>query len=278
MRSCLAHLRPHWVAAVLLATSVSVPCIVAADHTDSLRAVTWNVHGCSAGVDGVVRELRQLDAAVICLQEAETPPRESGKTGQAEFIASKLGMQQFSAGSKLPNGNEQCMAILSRSAITRGERLDAGTGRIYGVTALVSCEGRAIRVVCVHLTSSYRADVRHAARTSAARVKEAKDLTDRLAKWTEPVVLAGDFNSVPGLPEHTLVEQRLARSSTTQPTCPSDGPLLSLDHIYHSRALTLRGSRVVKTSASDHLPVVAEFAWAGPASAPAPATRGSDHE
>lgn len=223
-----------------------------------LRLTTWNVQGCAAGLDKVIDELRRTNADVICLQEAETPPAESGQPSQPATIAERLGMRQFSAGSRLPNGNEQRMAILARNDLRECEPLEAGTQRIYGVTAVLTAQGRPVRIVCVHLTSSYRLDLAHALRTLAARNKEADDLAQRLERWKEPVLIAGDFNAVPGMKEHQRLSQVAVRATTTQPTCPSDHPILSLDHVYHSAGLRTVRREVENTSSSDHLRVVAD--------------------
>ena len=48
------------------------------------------------------------------------------------------------------NGRDQRMAILFRGNIDKPEPLDAGTGRIYGVTGLIRLNSIEIRVVCLH--------------------------------------------------------------------------------------------------------------------------------
>ena len=225
----------------------------------SLRLVTWNIHGCTPGIDKVTEELRETRADVICLQEAESPPPRSEQPDQPVVIAERLGMRQFSAGSNLPGGDEQRMAILVRGTLDGCESLDADTGRIYGVTAVATWQGRPVRIVCVHLTSSYRLDLAHAARTVIARNKEAEDLANRLSRWKEPLVLAGDFNAVPGMNEHERLSRVAIRASTTQPTCPSGHPVLAIDHVYHTAGLRAESCRVQDTEASDHSRLVADL-------------------
>lgn len=215
-------------------------------------------------MDSVIEDLRALNADIICLQEAEAGTSHAGGADQAAYIARQLGMDCHSAGSAFPNGGEQRMAILSKDRLSDRATLDAGTGRIYGVTAVVQRADRSIRVVSVHLTSSFRADLKHVLRTSSARLKEAVDLTDRVNEWPDRRIVAGDFNSVAGMPAWNHLAKHLAAVPTTQPTYPSDGPLLAIDHILCSPDLRPTDSRVINTHASDHLPVVLVVRAASP--------------
>jgi len=225
-----------------------------------MRLVTWNIHGCPAGVDGIVDELRRIDADIICLQEAEVGTAHADGADQAALIAERLGMKQYSAGSRFAEGRgEQCMAILARGELEQTGPLDAGTGRVYGVTTVLQGEHPPLRIVSVHLTSTYRMDVRHAADTTSSRLKEASDLAHRVKNWPEAVIVAGDLNSVPGLPEHAVLSRHLKRVPATQPTYPSDSPRLPLDHVYRSAALRAHRWKVIRSVASDHCPLLVEI-------------------
>lgn len=222
----------------------------------TLRVVTWNIHGCAAGMAPIVNELRQLDADVICLQEAETGTAHAGGRDQAADIAQQLGMRYFAAGSSLPQGGEQRMAILFKKGLDSTAILDAETGRIYGVTATIRWQDRSIRIVSVHLTSSYRTEFAHVMKTSVARNREATDLAGRLADWAGDFIIAGDFNSTPGLPAYNRIAERATRSTSGEPTYPSNEPSLSIDHVFHSKELELQHAQVVHSPASDHLPTL----------------------
>ncbi len=227
-----------------------------ADRSGRLKVVSWNIHGCISGIQGVIDQLQRLHPDLVCLQEAEVTP-EADDVRQPQTIAEALGMRQYSAGSKLPNGREQRMAILFRGDIANPEALDAGTGRIYGVTGLIRMDGTEMRVICLHLTSSYRTEIRHLLRTSAARGKEAQHLAARLRAWPAPIIVAGDFNSTPGMDDHDTVAAGLRAEPTTRPTFPSDHPRLAIDHVYVSPPHRIESRSTPPTSVSDHLPVVA---------------------
>lgn len=228
----------------------------------SLRVVTWNIRGPQADLDAIVAELRGFDADLVCLQEALVE-KTGGKGDQVARIAAALGMKSYSAGSALGQGAEQHMAILSTFPITGGEPLDAGTGRTYGVTARISLNGRDVRVVCVHLTASYRLEARHVLQTGRSRSKEATDLAKRLGEWSEPVVLAGDFNTTPRSAAYERLAKGLREIPTTQPTYPAWGPQVRIDHVLFSKELGSAQARIGDSKASDHLPVFVECAANG---------------
>ena len=223
----------------------------------TLHVISWNIHGCETGLEKIIDELRRYDADIICLQEGWVATERQHGIDQPSDIAHALGMRHFSAGSVLPNGNEQRMAILSRSDITDAEALDANTGRIYGVAGTVHWGQMPIRVISIHLTSSYQFSVPHALKTSRARYKEAAHLDGLISESEHETVLAGDFNCLPGMPEYDLIIRNLIVSEPTRMTFPSKKPAVALDHIDHTNGLRTKSLSVGRSLASDHLPVIA---------------------
>lgn len=224
-----------------------------------LRLVTWNIHGCAAGIDEVINQLRKLDADVICLQEVEVGTENAKGLNQAQHIAERLKMDYFSAGSQFATGGEQRMAILAKVKLVETSALDAGTGRIYGVAAGIECRGAPLQIASVHLTSTHRVEADHVIRTARARMQEAADLAQQVRARSSEIIIAGDFNSVPGLSEHKPLREILKRIPSTQPTYPSNKPRAQIDHIYHSAGLRVENCVVPDSSASDHRPVVVGF-------------------
>lgn len=244
-------------ASLLLVTSCSNRQAAVEPRELSLRVVTWNIHGCATGIDSIIEELRRFDADVICLQEAWAGTADGKPLDQPASIARTLEMHQASAGSALVDRVEQRMAILSRGEITDVETLDAGTGRIYGVAGTIRCGDRQVRIFCIHLTSSDRVDFRDALNTSRARYAEAYHLSDLLTHSPVEAILAGDFNSLPGMPAHDLIARELITPNPGVPTFPSTMPVVALDHVYHSRGLRMKRGAVGRSRASDHVPVMA---------------------
>jgi len=218
------HMTVSFIATLLIGTCSDGRSIAQEQRISSasepLKVVSWNIHGCSSGIEGVIKQLRRLHPDLVCLQEAEASEDQDG-VRQPQAIAKALGMREYSAGSRLPNGHEQRMAILFRGQIAKPEPLNAGTGRIYGVTGLMRLNGAEIRVVCLHLTSSYQTEIRHLSKTTAARSEESKHLVKLLGQWSTPVIVAGDFNSMSGMLDHDAITGRLRATPTTRPTFPS---------------------------------------------------------
>lgn len=224
-----------------------------------IRVVTWNIHGSAGGLDNIIALLRDCRADIICLQEAHAPSGASGSAlNQPGEIATALGFHVYSAGSQLSEGVEQQMAILARWPLQQGEPLDAETGRIYGVTAVIETPAWSLRVFSLHLTSTYRAEVGHALQSSAARLAEASDLLRRVDAAAGPVIVAGDFNSWPGMPAYELLLKRLRTAAEPAPTFPNEQPVLQLDHILLDGLIEARAGEVIATPHSDHLPILAQ--------------------
>lgn len=245
----------------------------AARHAKSgIRLITWNIHACAdAPVETIVAELRILKPDLLCLQEVEVDPRAENKLDQPAAIAKDLNLNHESAGTALPSRNEQRVAILSRWKLKDAVPLDASTGRVYGLTAIVDHPDGPIRVVCIHLTCTFEAKLDHVWRTTKARLAETADLLKRQKQWTEPLLLAGDFNAVPDMAEHQALLWRLSWAATDKPTYPSHRPAIQIDRVYAFGPLTLSTPEIPVSRASDHLPGHVDVTLSPPASAPAEA-------
>lgn len=118
------------------------------------------------------------------------------------------------------------------------------------------------------------------AEDEAAREKCARLLQARIAALPKgvPVVLTGDFNTVPESTAHALLGETLAdaRGAVARPVGPEATfhafkgvPDRRIDWIF-TRGFTVRGYRTIDTHngplyPSDHYPVVATFGWSKPA-------------
>jgi endonuclease/exonuclease/phosphatase family metal-dependent hydrolase len=107
-----------------------------------------------------------------------------------------------------------------------------------------------LHVIATHLGLSFRE------RRSQARI-----LLDLIGSCDVPTVVMGDFNDWfwAGSVRRTL--ERVLPRCTHHRTFPAWLPLLQLDRLYASAALTVAGSRTDVTARrlSDHLPVIAEI-------------------
>jgi endonuclease/exonuclease/phosphatase family metal-dependent hydrolase len=76
-----------------------------------------------------------------------------------------------------------------------------------------------------------------------------------------PALLAGDFNAGLGRPPRRLLSEsgRFLEPTDRAPTFPATAPTRRLDDIYAPAGWTLIEQRVVRTTLSDHLPVIAVY-------------------
>jgi endonuclease/exonuclease/phosphatase family metal-dependent hydrolase len=231
---------------------------------EKLRIVSWNVHACASGVDAIVADLKRLNADVMCLQEVMQGPSGDAEADQVRRIADALGMQASFCASPMPDGRMQCVVILARAPWSNSTRLDAGTGRYYGVAGVVTWQGRPLRVVSVHLAGTYMANWQHIVRTCDERMREAGDLATRVGEWGGLIVLAGDFNATPGTGVCDRVSRSLVPVALEGATFPSRDPVFQFDHLLLSRGLHAKCAAVAVSLASDHRPVVVEITAAKP--------------
>jgi endonuclease/exonuclease/phosphatase family metal-dependent hydrolase len=89
------------------------------------------------------------------------------------------------------------------------------------------------------------------------------------AECTDPVVLMGDFNALPGTRPHRALTGRLTDAQSLLPrraraTFPARRPFLRIDHIFTSAGLAVEGGAVAEHGAarvaSDHLPLMVDIA------------------
>jgi endonuclease/exonuclease/phosphatase family metal-dependent hydrolase len=250
----------------------------AAAGTTSLRVCTYNVHR-GRGLDGrlrpsrIVDVLREVDADVYALQEvvcADAP----GEENQGRYFAEALGYHYELGENRRLNGHAYGNVALSRfplRAVTNHDISIEGYER-RGVlhTDVFITETDVLHVFNVHLGTAF-VERRHQARRLCDRGEgNGILLNDEL---TGPRIVLGDFNEwTPGLATRLLgthlrsvdIRAHLGRSKTY----PAFLPFLHLDHIYFDGPIALRALELHRTRkalvASDHLPLVAEFDYAGP--------------
>jgi endonuclease/exonuclease/phosphatase family metal-dependent hydrolase len=102
------------------------------------------------------------------------------------------------------------------------------------------------------------------------RMLQAEALANLVLAAPRPVVVAGDLNETPGGPAVTDLLARTGLSDAGapfyRPTFISNNPTVQLDYILHSPDLRVASFEVIKSEASDHLPVMADLV---PSSLPA---------
>lgn len=234
--------------------------------------MTYNVHRC-LGVDGRldvarIAEVIAADAPdIVALQELDVGRARTNGVDQAHEVAERLGMRsRFHASltvedelygdailTALPERLVKAEALPGLPALPQLEPRGA-------VWAAVEVDGVEVQVVNTHLGLL--------AREQGAQVDA---LLGRgwLAGAGEAVILLGDFNSTSGSNPYRGVTKRLRDAQKllpgrTIPTFPSMFPMLRIDHVFVGRAIEVRrawtSTSPLARTASDHLPLIVEFA------------------
>jgi endonuclease/exonuclease/phosphatase family metal-dependent hydrolase len=236
-----------------------------------LRVVTWNIHKGIGGVDRryrldrTVSVLSSLHPDLALLQEvAEGMPR-CGLDDQLEELSKALEMRHVAYGPEHRfrvggYGN----AILSKFPLTDSGRIDLTIGRrkqrgLVKTRAHAKLEHgtRSVVVFNLHLglSGSERA-------TQLERFLECHPFA-HLHKDT-PLVVGGDFNDVwASLGQRFLEPAGFVRACKLLPTFPAALPLRPLDGLWIRGGISVISAHPVRTglatSASDHLPIVADL-------------------
>lgn len=238
----------------------------------SLRVATYNVHGC-VGMDRRRSETRiaeviaNLSVDVVALQELDLGRARSAGVDQARLIAEQLGWQSLFEPA-MRNGDEQYgNAIISRYPLTLTRTLELpGEGSWYCREKRVALwAGAETALGRVHIINT------HLGLGRAERFLQAKVLAESVAAGPggEPLVLLGDFNSLPGSRSIRVIRNHLRSARALLPaagpcrTFPTRLPSVAVDHVFLNEGLDLTSLSVPRSTqaylASDHYPLLAEI-------------------
>lgn len=236
-----------------------------------IRAVTYNVHKCR-GMDGRVKPariaevLRQVDADIVALQEVLWAPDRGPEFDQARYLAGQLGLNYALGENRKIQGGAYGNVVLSRYGVRSHCNYDISVrGREQRGCLRTDVEVEpevVVHVFNVHLGTAFLERRHQARRLLEAELIGSRDLVG-------PRIVMGDFNEwTKGLTTQLLsaefrgadIRAHLSRTVTY----PGMMPFMHLDHIYYDDDLVVESVRVHRTRtalvASDHLPLVANFA------------------
>lgn len=260
--------------AALLLTVLPGGAASASPPERGLTVVSYNIHH-GVGEDGVLDLGRIADviadsgADVAALQEVDR--HWSGRSNWADqpAVLGDLLDMHVAYGANLDRDppapgeprRQYGTAILSRYPIVSSQNTllpNLGGEQRGLLEARVNVAGRHVQVASTHL--------QHDDATERAAQTEA--IVDLLGSATEPVVLAGDLNAVPGSSEMVPIEASFTDTHGAGDgpghTYPADDPDRRIDYVFGNDHVRPVDARVVPTLASDHLPVVAEVALTAP--------------
>lgn len=243
--------------------------------------MTYNVHG-GIGSDQKLDLSRIADVIanqqpdVVALQELDVGRTRSGKQHQAQIIAEKLGMNfLFHPAFLLQDDEQYGDAILSAKPMQ--------LQRVGVLPTLISTKFREPRgALWVEITLDSSKDEcaaklqiinTHLGLARRERHLQALELIGE--QWVShrdcktPVILCGDFNSLPHGRVYRLLTQKFKDAQRALPkhrpraTFPSRYPLLMLDYLFLSEQIEVKRITVANDSlskkASDHLPLTADL-------------------
>lgn len=277
-RHALEHARRMRAALGLLRRPLALPASELPARRDGvLRVMTLNAaHGRSLGshqallsrstVEGnlgsIAEEIRDADADVVALQEADGPSAWSGRFDHVENLRERTELDACFRGEHNPFGGASLAcgtALLSRYGLASpSSRRFASTWRCTKgfVRGHVEVPGWdvSIDVVSVHLDFL----------TPRIRRRQILDLTEELSAHPGPLVLMGDLNCSWHLEPRSMelltraLDLRAWDPEGLAPTYPSLSPRFRLDWILVSRDLEFVEHHTVANRVSDHLAVIAD--------------------
>jgi len=236
---------------------------------ERLRVATYNVHGC-VGLDRQRSEARiaeviaSMDADLVGLQELDANRARSERVDQAAVIAHRLGWHHIFHPAVEHADEQYGNAIISRFPLTHRRAIELpGAGSWY-------CRETRIALWADAETNLGPIGIinTHFALGRGERFRQAHFLAQEVVP-NEPMILLGDFNSLPGSRSIRLFGKvlrdvrREAQSLRQHRTFPTRFPSVAVDHIFASAGLSPLSVYSHRTSlsriASDHFPLVAEF-------------------
>jgi endonuclease/exonuclease/phosphatase family metal-dependent hydrolase len=246
------------------------------------RIMTYNVHSC-VGVDGkldvgrIAAVIAQSKPDIVALQELDVGRLRTGGVDQVHAIASRLDMA-FHFNCALRLAEEQYGdAVLTTlpMRVVRSGPLPTLT-RVRGLEprgalwVAVEIDGVEVQIINTHLGL-----VPLEQKLQVAALLGDDWLDNEACR--DPVMLIGDFNATSRYGVYQSIAARLHdaqrdlqrknRFRQTTPTFPSRFPVLRIDHLFVSPGIKVTDVHApngpLARSASDHLPLVADFRLSG---------------
>ncbi|NQU43051.1 endonuclease/exonuclease/phosphatase family protein [bacterium] len=241
---------------------------------DLIRVLTYNVHTC-IGMDGrlsphrIARVIARYDPDVVALQELDVHRARTLGHDQAEIIARYLQMDHHFYPALQMEEEKYGDALFSRFPMQiikadglPGHPVRTDLERRGAIWVRIDVNDRPVHVINTHF------GLRPRERLAQAQAMLGPEWLEH-EQCCQPVIVCGDFNSLPGSPVHQGFLRKLRDAQMEmemhrpQKTYFSRYPLGRIDHIFHSADLEVIAVRVARSRltqvASDHLPLVVEL-------------------
>lgn len=241
-------------------------CATSPANRPAFRVLSYNIHH-GEGIDGkidlerIAALIKENNVDIVALQEVDKGVERTARRDFPKELAQLTGMHVYFDRNIIYQGGDYGNAVLTRFPIkkkknTHYKMLREGEQR--GVLQLVlDVHGKDLLFMDTHI--DYRPD-------DAERVINADELEQIVAKAGKmPVILCGDFNDVPGSRTHQKIKKFLSDTWELVGhgdgfSIPAEKPTSRIDYIWISeQSIQPLKIEVLKSQASDHLPVLGEF-------------------
>jgi endonuclease/exonuclease/phosphatase family metal-dependent hydrolase len=238
--------------------------------SQTLRVMTYNIH-VGVGMDKKL-DLARIAAVInaqhpdlVGLQEVDRGVTRTQRIDEIAELAKLTRMDYAFAFNLHYQGGQYGVAILTRYPIRATDhRLYQNTReaeRRGFIRAQVSVHGRLLNFVTTHL--DYQ--------NEDGRLFESEQLLRALKDVPGPLIVVGDFNDIPAGRAYQLMRYQFddawiaSRGTDEGFSYPTDKPAKRIDYIFCRAIDRVRTRRawIVKTDASDHVPVVADLEVGG---------------
>jgi len=237
---------------------------------NELTIATFNINWGNVNLTETVKAIRQTKADVIALQEVNSEAE--------KHLRNELG-QVYPHVSIRTGEGAAGFGFLSKHPFASVTYLEPKFGFLGTYLATVSVGKRRLQLVNVHLEPDIPREsdgplqlLKRFRKLEATHLKEIRRIAGRFAKDMLVVVL-GDFNSLSAGTAPTFLKERGFTDSAEQAHGEGKAPLswhwrfngvdlrYRLDYIFLPAGLKTIENKVIKTSSSDHLPVVTRMEW-----------------
>lgn len=234
---------------------------------DSITILCYNIHHANPpsepgliDIEAIRKVIMQHQPDLVALQEVDVHTGRSGKSlHQSGELAKQTGMHEYFGKAINHDGGEYGVAILSKYPLsdTKNTPLPTAVGtngepRTLAQATLTLASGKKIIFANTHLDAQ---------QNDTNRILQIKRIIELLKKESLPLVIAGDFNAVPGSMVMNILDKHFTRSCIGD--CPFTIPVINsnktIDFVAYTPATKFKlvSHKVIDEQyASDHLPVL----------------------
>jgi endonuclease/exonuclease/phosphatase family metal-dependent hydrolase len=221
--------------------------------------MTWNIHGALGrnprfDLARVVAYVQRHSPDIVALQEIDSRrARAVGMANPFDALRDALGRHGAHAHAISTADGDYGQALISRWPLVASSVHDLSYPEREprrAISADIATPAGPLHVIATHLGLSFR-----------ERHSQARILLELLDGLKAPTVVLGDFNDWFWVGSVRRALARMLPNYTEQRTFPAVAPLLKLDRIYLSAAVSFASCRTdpAARSLSDHLPIIAEI-------------------